>query len=166
MSIWTKGEGAYIKITFTESLTYAVDGNQSHFTITWQEYNMVPGGSLINKTGTVLQTFLGEYDDELILEMQPLQRFHNAVGQITVAYDGAGTLQGDGGAVEAFSASFTPQDLEPKNNPHHSEHLEIVSVSATGSLPLVTYYNTRSSHEHLEIVSVTASGTLTHIDDL
>lgn len=166
MSIWTKGEGGYIKITFTEPLTSIVSGNQPHFTVSWQEYDMVPGGSLINKTGEVLETFAGETNYILILGMQPLQRFKNAVGRITVSYDGAGTLQGEGGSVEEFSVSFLPQDLIAKNNPHHSEHLEISSITVTGSLPLVTYYDSQSNPEHLEISSITVSGTLTNIEDL
>ena len=46
MSDWTKADGAKIQITFSEPLTGTVSGNESHFTISVPEYDMVPGGTL------------------------------------------------------------------------------------------------------------------------
>ena len=46
-------EGTEIAIEFTEALTGNPSGNESKFTITTQEYNMVPGGTLFSKTKTV-----------------------------------------------------------------------------------------------------------------
>lgn len=46
MSDFTKADGAKIKITFSEPLTGTVSGNESHFTVSVPEYDMVPGGTL------------------------------------------------------------------------------------------------------------------------
>ena len=46
MSDWTKADGAKIQITFSEPLTGTVSGNESHFTVSVPEYDMVPGGTL------------------------------------------------------------------------------------------------------------------------
>ena len=46
MSEWTKGDGAKIQLTFTEPLVGDATGNQSHFTVSVPEYDMVPGGTL------------------------------------------------------------------------------------------------------------------------
>ena len=46
MSDFTKADGAKIQITFSEPLIGDVSGNQSHFTVSVPEYDMVPGGTL------------------------------------------------------------------------------------------------------------------------
>lgn len=57
MSEWTKGDGAKIQLTFTEPLIGDVSGNQSHFTVTIPEYDMVPEGKLSNVVKTVKSTY-------------------------------------------------------------------------------------------------------------
>ena len=57
MSEWTKGDGAKIQLTFTEPLIGDVSGNQSHFTVTIPEYDMVPEGPLSNVVKTVKSTY-------------------------------------------------------------------------------------------------------------
>ena len=56
MSDWTKADGAKIQITFSEPLTGTVTGNQSHFTVSVPEYDMVPGGTLSNVAKAVKST--------------------------------------------------------------------------------------------------------------
>ena len=46
MSDFTKADGAKILITFDQPITGTVSGNQSHFTVSVPEYDMVPGGTL------------------------------------------------------------------------------------------------------------------------
>lgn len=88
-----------------------------------------------------------------------------AAGDITVAYDGSGTLRGLGGPVLAFERTFTPSDLDPKNNPHTSEHLEIVDIVPTGKLTRIRYIDT-SENEHIELVNITVTAALTAVDDI
>lgn len=162
---WTKADGAKIKITFSQDLTGTVTGNESHFTITVPEYDMVPEGTLGSVTKAVASTAAGDNAKELVLTMGDTTRFLNAAGNITVAYDGGGTLQGDGGPVAAFSVSFTPAGLCAKNNPHDPEHIEISSVVAAGTLAAVTYHDS-AEMEHIEITGITATGTLTSVHDI
>lgn len=113
----------------------------------------------------ILQTAEDQY--AMILEMQPRQRILNAAGDITVAYDGGGTLIGEGGAVLAFTQSFTPAGLIPKPHQNDAEHIEIRSVAAAGTLTKINYTNTAAQDQgHIEIVGVTATGTLTSVSNI
>ena len=56
MSDWTKADGARILITFDQPLTGTVSGNESHFTVSVPEYDMVPGGTLSTVSKTVKST--------------------------------------------------------------------------------------------------------------
>ena len=112
-----------------------------------------------------LQTAEDTYS--IILEMEPLQRFESAAGSITVAYNGGGTLIGEGGAVLAFTQSFAPTDLVPKPHQNDAEHIEISSIAATGTLTKINYTNTAAQDQgHIEIVGVTATGTLTPVSNI
>lgn len=103
--------------------------------------------------------------NSIVLEMQPLERFESAAGDITVAYDGSGTLQGAGGPVSAFEQSFAPTDLIPKPDQNDQEHINIASIAATSNLMRI-YYSNAYCNEHINIASITAVGTLTNINDL
>lgn len=162
---WEKSDGAAIKITFDKALTSDVSGNQSHFTVIAKEYNWVPNGTLQDVTKTALSTAVGETAKEVILIMADLTRFESAV-ELTVAYDGLGTLSGDSGAVEAFSVTFTPTELAPKPDQNDEEHIEISSITATGTLTEIQHKDAQVGGEHLEIVGITATGTLTHVDNI
>lgn len=167
MSDFTKADGAKIKITFSEPLTGTVTGNEAHFTVTSQEYNYVPGGTLGAVTHTVTATAVGNTANELVLTVKDTERFESAVDQITVAYDGGGTLVGEGGAALAFTQSFTPTGLVPKPHQNDAEHIEISSVAVTGTLTKINYTNTAAQDMgHIEIVGITATGTLTKVSDI
>ena len=101
----------------------------------------------------------------IVLEMQPLQRFESAAGDITVAYDGSGTLQGAGGPVAAFTQSFAPTDLIPKPDQNDQEHIAITSVTANGTLTAIQYVSAKAE-EHISITGITAVGVLTNINDI
>ena len=113
----------------------------------------------------VLQTAEDHYS--IILETEPLQRFESAAGPITVAYNGGGTLIGEGGAVLAFTQSFAPTDLVPKPHQNDVEHIEVSNVAATGTLTKINYTDTAAQDMgHIEISSVTVTGTLTKVSDI
>lgn len=162
---WVKGDGAAIKITFDKSLTGEASGNQSHFTVTAKEYNWVPNGALQSVVKTVLSTAAGSTAKEVILNMAGLTRFESAV-ELTVTYDGLGTLAGSTGNVEAFSQTFVPQELVPKPDQNDAEHIS-VSVAPTGLLTQINYTSTAEQEMgHLAIASITVTGVLTHINDI
>ena len=56
MSDWKKADGAKIQITFDQPLTGDVSGNQSHFTVSVPEYDMVPGGTLSTVSKAIKST--------------------------------------------------------------------------------------------------------------
>lgn len=89
--------------------------------------------------------------------------FRNAAGNITLTYDGAGGLEGEGGPVEDFTETFTPVGLTPKPNQSDAEHIEF-GLTAVGALTRI-YYTDAQEREHISL-AVSASGVLTHVDDL
>lgn len=166
MSDWTKGDGARIQIRFTEPIVGDVSGATSAFTVTVPEYTYVPGGTLQDVAKTAASVTAGETASDIILTMNPLERFESAAGDITVTYDGTGGLMGDGGPVEPFTVSFAPAELIPKPDQNDEEHIEISDITATGTLTRIYYTDVQSGGEHLEIVGITATGVLTHIHDI
>ena len=103
----------------------------------------------------------------IVLEMEPLQRFESTAGPITVAYNGGGTLIGEGGAVLAFTQTFTPTGLVPKPHQNDAEHIEISSIVPTAILTKINYTNTAAQDMgHIEIAGITATGTLTKVSDI
>lgn len=111
----------------------------------------------------VLRTSEDKY--AMVLEMEPQQRFESAAGNITVAYDGAGTLQGAGGPVAAFSRTFAPTELVAKPHQNDAEHISIASVAAAGTLTRI-YYRDGAAFEHISIAGITAVGKLTNVKDI
>ena len=165
--IWAKSDGAKIKITFTQPLIGDVTGNQNAFTVTVPEYDYVPNGSIRNVEKAVLSTRVVTDEKELILEMQPLQRFESATGDVTVSYNGAGTLMGLGGPVAAFTKSFSPSGLIAKPDQNDAEHIELVSAVIAAGLLQIYYFNTaEQDNGHIELMTATVTGTLTHVNDI
>lgn len=116
-------------------------------------------------SGMILSLQTAEDIYAIILEMQPLQRFESAAGDITVAYDGTGSLAGTGGAVAAFSRSFAPTGLVSKPDQNDPEHLSIAGVTVAAVLTRI-YYTSVQGAEHLSISGVSATAALTHINDI
>ena len=90
--------------------------------------------------------------------------FRNAAGDITLTYDGAGGLDGEGGPVEAFEETFTPIGLVPKPNQNANGHIDL-GLTASGVLTRIYRTSVKSGDEHLEL-QLSASGALTHVDDI
>jgi hypothetical protein len=102
----------------------------------------------------------------VLLNMKPLNRFHNVVGDLSVTYnEGLGSLQGSGGIVLGFTEVFTPLDLIAKPNQNPEENVEIANVIVTGLLQEVTRLNSYL-FENVEIANVSATGTLINVEDL
>lgn len=139
-------------------------GNETKFSISFEEYTFVPGGTLV-KTTRPAETIeqVDAYTILLIFNPGNLNSIQRAVGEITIAYDGSGTLTGLGGPVLAFEKTFLPVDLDPKNNPNNEEHIEI-DVGAVCDLKRV-YYSDFGSNEHIDI-NVVAVGAVIKIDDI
>lgn len=146
---------------FIPNATYSNQTVYVKVAMSTSDTNVTP---MISGLHFYLQTAEDSY--KIVLEMEPLQRFESAVGEITVAYSG-GTLQGEGGPVEAFSQKFTPTDLAYKGDQNDAEHIELTSVTAIGVLTKINYINTTIQDQgHIEMSNITAVGTLTHVDNV
>lgn len=161
-----KKDGERIAILFSESLLNIGDVTDA-FTISFYQYDMVPGGQLVRVTRPIVSMELDLNNPKLLylnMGQGVTRNFRNAVGNVTVEYDATiGRLYGEGGSVQSFSQAFTPTDLEPKDNPHDMEHLTL-EVSAEGDNIRIYYHDTKTE-EHLEI-SASAVGVRTYIGDL
>ena len=106
-------------------------------------------------------------ENVIVLRFKPgnVNSIQNAVGDITISYDGSGTLTGLGGPVLAFEKTFLPVDLNPKNSPNDEEHIEVTDIKATSNLMRIFHTNT-SCTEHIEITEVSATAALTNISDI
>lgn len=166
MSNWTIGDGKFIGIEFNDPLLGDVTDNVPYFKIVGQEYTYVPGGVLIDVEYTVVSVSRhSTIGNAIIIEVADKTRFPSVVGDIIIYYAG-GTLQGTGGAVEAFRISFTPTGLIPKPHQNNIENIEITNITAIGNLIQVYYSDFKAADENIQILSITAVGKLTHIDDI
>lgn len=153
-----------IIVTFDRPLTGSLSGVWSHFTARFLTPEFSPGGELIEALRRpVLVTASGS--DTLVLTFRDGNQvaLNNAVGQITLEYDGAGPLTGAGGPVYPFAESFTPRRLTPKYNAGDTEHIQI-RLRAEGTLTRI-YWSEAAGRDHIAL-GVTASGALIHIKDL
>jgi len=81
-------------------------------------------------------------EDTIRLKMDPLSRFNNVQGPLSISYDAMkGTLSGRGGAVGPFNISFLPMGLLYKPNPNPSEYIIIKPLEFTATFPPTNYVN-------------------------
>jgi hypothetical protein len=108
----------------------------------------------------------GTDDTEIMLTVEPNDRFNSVVGNLTVAYNSTiGNLAGSGGPVASFSQAFAPADLVAKPHQNDQEHIAITSVTANGTLTAIQYLSAKAD-EHISITGITAVGVLTNINDI
>lgn len=141
-------------------------GNEAKFTVSFDEYNFVPGGSTSRKTrvATAIE-IVDSRTIALLFDSGCTNSIQRAAGDITVSYDGSGTLMGQGGPVLAFEQLFTPVGLDPKNNPQDAEHLEVSSILADAKLTRITYFSTQTD-EHVVVGNITSTCSIISIDDI
>ena len=157
--------GTQLAMRFSHPLIGDLAGNEVAFTVTTQEYDMVPGGTLQEKARAGTGVQMDEQDDHiLILELGTgnTTSIQNAIGEVTVDYAG-GTLMGEGGMVPNFSRTFRPEGLAYEGHQHDIERID-VDISARSELIRV-YHHDRNGPEHIS-VSASATSALIHVDDL
>lgn len=170
LSVYSKlSSGAYGLCTNGGSLSGVKPGSDYSSETLFIKVEMSTEDPLLTPTlSDLFVQLLAQGDDHiLILSFAPgnTSSIQNAVGEVGVAYDGSGSLKGQGGPVLAFEQTFTPVDLDPKNNPHDMEHVEISDLQAIGVLTRV-YYTSVYGTEHVDMTDITATGALIHIDDI
>lgn len=165
----TSINGTGLVIEFTKDIiSLTVVDNEDNFTVSFQTYDFVPGGSLTTVNRTVTSIGIDETNPcklHLGFDSGVTNSLQNCVGDIKVVYTN-GTIYGEGGPVANFEITFTPDDMAYKYNPNvETGHVEIGDVTAVGNLIEVVYHNTNDA-ENISISEISAVGTLTHIDDL
>jgi hypothetical protein len=138
-------------------------GNEQAFTVTGMERNPLFYGEPAPKEYHVAAVErYPETDDTILLHFDEYNRFNNVAGDLTVAYDQIkGNLTGTR-AVESFSESFAPEDLESSPLDEH-----IITVRGE---PVVDFINvTYEPGYEAHTVTVTGTGVfvdLIHVDDI
>lgn len=157
-------EGVNIHLTFDRPLTGSLIGAAAHFKIQISRPRYSPGGTLSTVLLDVIAvTAEDSYTVALTLASGNLTSLQTAVGAVSVIYDGAGPLRGEGGPVAPFTASFLPEDVDFKPDVAELEHITLATVAA-GTLTRITRISTRE-HEHVAL-AVTAAGSLIHVGEL
>lgn len=163
VSVENDGDDTII-VTFDRALIGSLSGAASHFTALLSVPEYSPGGETHQETRTPVSA-AASGSDTVILTFASgnLTDLTKAHGAITLVYDGAGPLAGEGGPVYPFSETFAPDGLSPKYDQNDAEHIEL-DVSALGVLTRI-YHTAAQNAEHVAF-TVAASGTLTHVNDL
>lgn len=163
VSVENNGDTEII-VTFSEPLTGSLSHAERNFTARFFAPLYSPGTRLVEAVRKPLYVSASD-SDTLVLTFADgnLRALNNAVGLITLEYDGAGPLTGAGGPVYPFAEDFTPTNLTPKYDSSDAEHIELV-LYAEGGMTRI-YWSQAQEPEHISL-SVAASGELTHIKDL
>lgn len=153
-----------IVVTFDRALIGSLSGAASHFTALLSVPEYSPGGETHQETRTPVSVSASGSDTVILtFASGNLTDLTKAHGAITLVYDGAGPLAGEGGPVYPFSETFAPDGLSPKYDQNDAEHIEL-NVTALGVLTRI-YHTAAQNAEHVAF-TVAASGTLTHVNDL
>ena len=161
--------GKYIVAVFDGPVSAPTENDVSHFTVTAQMAVVGDDGHLALTPAPRTVTGVAAHPDvanALLITLDTAERLDECWKHVVLAYDGSGSLTGYGRPVEAFEIEFDPQSIAYKGDQNAEEHLEINSITASGTLIRLYYSDYKSVDEHIEISSITATGTLTHVDDI
>ena len=153
-----------IVVTFDGDLTGSLTDAAAHFTAELSVPAWSPGGALHTETRAPVSV-AASGSDTIVLTFAAgnLTDLTKSAGDITLIYDGAGPLCGEGGPVFAFSESFTPTGLTPKYDSDDAEHIEL-AAAVTGAL--IRVYRTDTQEQGHISLGATVAGVLTHVNDL
>ena len=136
----------------------------------WIKVEMTTESPNITPELTNVHVTIGDRSDDrcivLCFDSGNTKSIQRAIGDITVAYDGSGTLKGVGGPVLAFEETFTPVGLSSKNHPHIMENVQVLNVQATGILTKIQYFSYYNVTGRIDVTNISANGILTHVDDI
>lgn len=161
--------GKYIVAVFDGPVSAPVESDVSHFSVTAPMAVMGEDGHLtLVPTPRTIVSVVSHQDvaNALLITLETTERIDECWKPVVLAYDGTGSLTGYGRPVEAFEAEFDPQGIAYKGDQNAEEHIEIGSITASGTLIRIHYSDYKSADEHIEISSITATGKLTHVDDI
>ena len=159
--------GQTVFVTFdAELLPDFAPGVLSSLKARFQTRTYAPDGEIITVERTPVQVLL-DTDGKLVLTFGGGNQndLSNALGDISIVYDGSGGLTGDGNPVVPFTQTFTPVGLVQKPNQRHAEHIEVSDITVMGVLTSILY-RYGYEMEHIELSGITVSGVLTNVEDI
>lgn len=125
MRKYTKAEGGYIDIFFSEPLVNDFTGQEDCFTVTVPEYNWIPGGEIINVVKPVVATFMkSSFND--ILKLDSAESVTNVVGTDTITL-ASNELHGE--AIWHIELATNVTKIYAEWDAHSSSGISSVSVS-------------------------------------
>lgn len=166
---YTRPYGKYLVAVFDGPVSDPVESDVSHFSVTAPMAVMGEDGhlTLVPTTRTVVSVAPHpDVENALLITLDTTERLDECWKPVVLGYDGSGSLTGYGRPVEAFEIEFDPQDIAYKGDQNAEEHIEIRSITASGTLIRIYYSDYQSADEHIEITRITATGTLIHVDDI
>ena len=161
--------GKYIVAVFDSPVSAPTESDVSHFSVTAPMAIMGEDGQLtLEQTERTVTSVVAHPDvaNALLITLDATQRLDECWKPVVLAYDGTGSLTGNGRPVEAFEVAFEPQGIAYKGDQLNAEHIEIKSIQAKGTLTRLYYSDYTAPAEHIEIGNITATGVLTHVDDI
>lgn len=161
--------GKYIVAVFDGPVSAPTENDLQHFSVTAPMPVVGEDGYLTVKPMPRTIVSVVPHPDvanALLITLDTTQRIDESWKPVVFAYDGTGSLTGNGRPVEAFEAAFEPQGIAYKGDQNDEEHIEIKSIEAIGTLMRVYYSDYSAPAEHIEITGITATGILTHINDI
>lgn len=154
---------SFIPITNGGSLPGLEEGADLSSKYLWIKVDLSTSDITVSpKVSSLSATVISDADNRfLLLHIDPLQRFNNVEGDITVSYDQSkGTLSGEGGTVQSFTRTFTPVDLESarKPNPHITENITVANITTEINLKPIHYVRVEQHSSDRDIIRATLLG--------
>lgn len=161
--------GKYLVAVFDGPVSAPTENDAQHFSVTAPMAVMGEGGNLaLEPTPRTIVSVVPHPDvaNALLITLDTTERLDECWKPVVLAYDGTGSLTGNGRPVAAFEAEFNPQGIAYKGDQNDAEHIEIASIQVKGTLTRLYYSDYSAPAEHIEIGNITATGVLTHVDDI
>lgn len=143
------GDNDYVPIENGEEIPQLILEEELVDTIIKLRVKLLSSDSTVSPSITKLKVVATGYKEERFIELviDPLKRFNNNEGNITVEYaNTSGHIYGVGGFVESFRETFTPIGLEQKPNPSTSDKVT-ATMDATLDLLRVEYETIKASSD-------------------
>lgn len=161
--------GKYLVAVFDGPVSAPTENDVQHFSVTVPIAVMGEDGNLtLEQTTRTIVSVVPHPNvaNALLITLDTTERLDECWKPVVLAYDGTGSLTGNGRPVAAFEAEFDPQGIAYKGDQNDAEHIEITSIQVKGTLMRLYYSDYSAPAEHIEIGNITATGVLTHVDDI
>lgn len=163
-----KSYGKYIVAVFDDPISEPIQTDAGHFSVTAPFNVMGTDGRFSPEpvsravSSVVMHPSV---ENAILIALDSSERLDECLNPVVLAYDGAGSLVGAGGPVEAFEVSFDSNGLDYKGDQLFTEHIELLDMVAVGNLLEIKTHNT-PLNEHIGVETIAPVGVLIHINDI